>query len=304
MNDVQKASIALSLRLRRNNGDKDLAAVGIPGAKSSLRLFSGRQAESQFTKARALQLMKQSSQPARGREIASFGVRNLDVFGLAADEELNLESLEQDFSPAVTRVERRYVDRELFLNRFTSDQAEVMEYSQRIADGEDTEECRVGLRKAIRLARYRGEKALNAMERELTNEKMTMDDLKRRLSDLRKPSNLMTEIRAMVKESLEGQRTEETEEVLEDDLETMCLVDSDNHDTDVSEHRFPPFDGQGKPTFSTYYSPQRIIGADNEVLMLQRSTILNQVLELVKEILFSKRLARSSGCYSALASSG
>ena len=134
--------------------------------------------------------------------------------------------------------------------------------------------------------------------------RLTTDDLKRRLSELRKPSNLMTEIRAMVEESLEGQRTEETEEVLEDDLETMCLVDSDNHDTDVSEHRFPPFDGQGKPTFSTNYSPQRIIGADNEVLMLQRSTILNQVLELVKEILFFKRLAGSSGCYSALASSG
>jgi hypothetical protein len=75
MNDYQKTSIALSLRLRRNNGDKELAAVGIPGAKSSLRLFSGRQAESQFTKARALQLMNQSSQPARVREITNFGVR-------------------------------------------------------------------------------------------------------------------------------------------------------------------------------------------------------------------------------------
>jgi hypothetical protein len=82
MNDVQKASIALSIPLQRNNLEMDLAYICIPGTKSSITLFSGRQAESQVTKARALQLMKQSTQPARGREITSFGVRKYLTFSV------------------------------------------------------------------------------------------------------------------------------------------------------------------------------------------------------------------------------
>jgi hypothetical protein len=102
-------------------------------------------------------------------------------------------------SLAVTRIERKTIDRELFIRRFIADDVDVRDARNRAEHTKQQSRLTLDLTNAVgaalRRARYHAERALDIAEKEVTDKTLAIDELKDRLHRLRNPTALMQKIR-------------------------------------------------------------------------------------------------------------
>jgi len=160
-----------------------------------------------------------------------FGVEDLDVTGIALDEEKSVHDQLQEESAAAYRVEQAFVGREVFLRNYVLNDPDVMNATAEL-EKEESDENRLILKNAKRRARKHGEFAIDQIRRKLTEDEMDVDELRRRVKELRKPSRVMEEINTILKSLKE--RAEDVDIEEEEDYE---LADGESYDVEPrSDH--------------------------------------------------------------------
>jgi len=106
----------------------------IPGPNASKptlyawRRASGTRVDRECGIERAKQYLHHNPSSNAFKNAYDVGIQDLDVFGLAVGDELDVDSERDMLSIAVTRVtDRSYVDRELFIRRYVSESPDVIE---------------------------------------------------------------------------------------------------------------------------------------------------------------------------------
>ena len=90
------------------------------------------------------------------------------------------------------RLEECHLDRELFIRRFVAQAVDVVRFVKKMENSYVlSDEERHGLKLAEIRARKHGEQALLQEEKELLDRRITVDQLKRRLQELKKPSTFL-----------------------------------------------------------------------------------------------------------------
>jgi hypothetical protein len=154
------------------------------------RRHAGTKVDRTVSLDRARQFLHHSPTSDTFRKYYDSGIKDLDVFGIAADEKLELTDDNDRLTLAALRIERRSLDREVTIKRLIADSPEVIEAQRRIQMSPPSLDLENELRLALRRARYHAERSLNITEKELTEKSMTVEEMKRRLVELKKPSKL------------------------------------------------------------------------------------------------------------------
>jgi len=212
----------------------DLGIVG-PDVTAQPTLYAWRRAAGtkvhrQEGLDRAKAFMHHSAESTTFFKYYDRGVEDLDVVGIGLDEEkMNLnETVLLESSAAVNRIDKHFVDREVFLQKFV-DECEDVIAKVNAFNTSGTNTNSVAVLNAKRNARSEGERALQRIERELADDEMTTEELASRVRELQQGSKLMKKVKDII---ASNNSIPEGEEDTQYDDEYL-LVDADNYITDV-----------------------------------------------------------------------
>jgi hypothetical protein len=211
------------------------AACGLITGENSLeislyawRRHAGTKVDRTVSLDRARQFLHHSPTSDTFRKYYDSGIHDLDVFGIATDERQEITTDLDRQTLAAQRIEKRTLDREISIKRFVADSDEVIEAERKVRTSPPSLQLDNNLRLAIRRARYHAERSLNLSEKEITEQSMTIEEMRRRLAELRKPSQLLQHLKKLASTKDKG-----NDEFCDFDTDGT-LIDSDFHCTEVS----------------------------------------------------------------------